>query len=119
MRILAFFLLSALAISCNDDKELESNECSSLTSIEAVPWMLELQETITNCSCKTSIIKGTYHSQTVFFVVMNDELCNGINSPTLFNCKGEEVKSFTSSAADQEDFYDEVSWDLTLYSCKE
>jgi len=118
MRAIVFLLFAIVIISCQDDREAQNTVCTDIESIEQTPWLVELKNSITNCSCEVSIIKGEYERQTVFFVALTDPLCNGINSPSLFNCEGKVVRSFTSAAEDQKELADKVTIDTILYRCK-
>lgn len=87
-----FILLISVAIiltfSCKDDKCIETNVCNLTGPIDEVPWIAELKKTMTKCSCEISLIKGTYNGQVVIFIAFTDPLCDGINTPTLYNCEG-------------------------------
>ncbi len=119
MKFFATLLLPLLIVSCNDDKKSNTNACNSTESIDKVQWLEELKESMTDCSCERSIIQGTYQSQTVFFIALTDPLCNGIDTPTLYNCEGIEVRAFTTSQSDQEDLSENVARDTVLYQCKD
>jgi len=117
--ILGISIILALgSVSCTDDQKIESKVCKATESIDNVPWIVELKKSITNCQCEISIIKGTYNGQTVIFVAITDPVCNSINTPTLYNCEGKEIRSFTSSTTDQKELRDNVTWDSVLYRCK-
>jgi hypothetical protein len=91
--------------------------CPTAETLDATPWLAELKSSITNCTCEISIIQATYKGKTVFYKGMTDALCNGIDIPTLYNCSGNVVKSFTDSAADQEDLKN-ISIVEVLYRCQ-
>lgn len=108
--------MSLSILSCDMfDKSLKT-ECNLDNPIEDFAWLKAMKTTLTNCSCETSIIQGTYNNQTVFFIATTDPLCDGIDMPTLFDCNGGAVRTFTS--ADYRDFYDHVTRDKVLYRCK-
>lgn len=73
---------------------------------------------MTNCTCETSIIKGTYEGQIVFFIAVTDPVCNGVDMPTLYSCGGDEIRTFTSSPADQKELREKLIRDSVLYRCK-
>lgn len=112
---IAFTIL--LFVSC-DDNDDRSQTCTFNDSIDSYPWIVELKHTMTNCSCELSIIQGTYRQQTVLFIALTDPLCNGIDTPILYNCEGQPIKSFSSSASDQKELTDNVTRDKVLYRCK-
>ena len=110
-------ILTMGAAGCTDHK-FDTNACTSADSIEGVVWIEELKESMTNCTCEISIIKGTYEGQAVIFIALTDPVCNGIDTPTLYNCEGKEVRSFTTSAADQKELREKVTRDTVMYRCK-
>lgn len=112
-------VITIISVSCNDDGKLVMNACTPTLSIDNVPWIAELKNTMTNCTCEISIIKGTYEGQTVFFIGLTDPLCDGIDTPTLYNCEGNEIISFTDSPSDQEELHNKVTRDSVLYRCKD
>jgi hypothetical protein len=112
-RILLAVLTLILITGCHKETQ---NACDSKNPMEDVGWLKDMQKSMTNCACETSIIQGTYLNQTVFFIANTDPLCDGINLPTLFDCNGKAIKSFTES--DYQDFYDKVTRDKVLYRCK-
>jgi hypothetical protein len=118
MKILYAIALLAL-ISCTDDDRKNGLQTCNFDSIESHPWLIELKNSMTNCSCELSIIQGTYRNQTVFFGALTDPLCNGLNTPILFNCEGRPIKSFSDSAADQKELTDNVTRDKVLYRCND
>lgn len=111
-------ILTFGSVSCSDDQKIDSNACKVTESIDNVPWLVELKKSMTNCTCEISIIKGTYNRQTVIFIAITDPVCNNINTPTLYNCEGKEIRSFTTSTTDQKELRDNVTWDSVLYRCK-
>ena len=111
-------ILAFGSVSCTDDKKNDSTACKATLSIDSTPWIIDLKKSLTNCSCEISIIKGTYNSQTVIFVAITDPVCNSTNTPTLYNCEGKAIRSFTASTTDQKELRDNVTWDTVLYRCK-
>jgi len=112
-----FVILFAALLSCSKD----GNDCTTQNACETdnpleVDWIKEIKNSMQNCVCEISIIQGTYQEQTVFFVALTDPLCDGIDIPTLYNCEGVAVKTFTMD--DYLEFYSDVTRDKVLYRCK-
>jgi len=114
----SFILIIILFIlfSCKKTEKETRNASLSSNPIEDVIWLKELKSSLTDCNCERSIIQGSYNGQTVYFVASTDELCNGIDTPTLYDNFGTIVKIFTM--ADYREFYILVSRDKVLYRCK-
>lgn len=111
-------LVVTLALfSCNDlNNDTEgTNACTADDPME-ISWIKDLQNTLTDCTCEISVIRGTYDGQTVFFTALTDPLCDGIDTPTLYDCNGDIVRTFTWD--DYQEFYSEVTRDEVLYRCK-
>jgi hypothetical protein len=106
-------LIPIIIISCQKETQ---NACKSKNPVEDVTWLKEIKSSMTNCTCETSIIEGTYNNQTVFFIASTDPLCNDIDTPTLFDCNGNVVRTFNMN--DYHDFYNLVTRDKVLYRCK-
>ena len=106
-------LLSITLLSCKKETQ---NACKCNNPIENVSWMKELKGSMTQCACEMSIIQGTYNQQTVFFIAGTDPLCNGIDTPVLFDCNGNIVRSFNT--CDYLDFYKLVTRNKVLFRCK-
>lgn len=119
MKMPIIFVLLLLTISCNDEKNADTNVCSETTPIDEIPWIEDLKNSLSNCTCEISIIKGTYDGQTVIFTAHTDPRCNSVETPTLYNCDGEKIRSFTDSVADQKELSDKVTHDRVLYTCKD
>jgi len=119
MRIFVLLVMIFLMVSCDDDQNTDTKECAWIGSADEVQWYAALKESITNCTCETSIIKGTYYHQTVFWIAITDPLCNSVNTPTLYNCEGKAIRTFTLSVTDQQEFWDKVKLDSVLYRCKD
>jgi hypothetical protein len=117
MRTFIFLAFIIAALGCK--KNVDSNACNSKNSIHDIPWIVELKNSITNCSCKTSVIKGTFEGKTVFYIGVNDPICNGINTPTLFNCEGKAIRTFTSSEDDQNELRSKLKAEEVLYTCRQ
>jgi hypothetical protein len=99
--------------TCDDDSTTIS-ACTSDDPITEISWLSDLKNSIDNCSCTTSVMKGTYESKTVYFVLINDPLCNIGGSIVLYNCTGEPI-----ATVDVSQFGDHVKIGTILYSCEE
>lgn len=115
-KILSVTLFFAL-LSCDKDENETSNQnaCDTNNPLE-IEWVIQIKNSMQNCICEISIIRGTYNGQTVFFTAITDPLCDGIDIPTLYNCEGVAIKTYTID--DYKEFYNEVSRDTVLYRCK-
>jgi hypothetical protein len=110
-------ILALCAVSC-DDKRIGTNACTDSATIDNVPWLVDLKNSMTDCTCELSIIKGKYQGEHVIFIALTDPLCDGIDTPTLYDCYGNEVRRFTESAADQKELMENVSRDSVIHRCK-
>jgi len=112
-----FFLPFILLLGCDENEFTNSNQsaCDTNTPMET-PWLLELKNSLQNCSCQVSLIQGLYQNQKVFFTIVTDPLCNSVNIPTLYNCKGIVIKTYTSS--NHQEFNTEVTDYTVLHTCK-
>ncbi|HEX5169023.1 MAG TPA: hypothetical protein VFW11_07600 [Cyclobacteriaceae bacterium] len=118
IHLLGFLALTFVALSCGEEcpDHATGNACLSENAINEVPWLVDLKNSITNCSCQTSVMQGTYlFHGTVFFILMNDPLCNGDGNIALFDCSGELV----TVTDDIEEFAEKVTIDKVLYTCKD
>jgi hypothetical protein len=104
--VLAVFVL---ILSC----EKNDNTCNCDNPLEDLQWLKDLKSSLTNCSCQTSIIQGTYKNETVFFVSPTGSECFGNLTYVLRDCNGDTVKVFGPT------FSDEVTDHKILYTCKE
>jgi hypothetical protein len=109
-------ILIVLLVNCRKEEKMEANACNTDNPMENIDWLKAMKDSMTNCSCRISIVQGTYNRHPVFYIIMNDPLCNGASIPTLLDCNGKAVKKYTE--ADFEDFYKQVTLDTVLYSCK-
>lgn len=104
-------LILILITSCDKDDKT----CGCSNPLEELPWLKELKASYTNCTCRMSIIQATYNKQTVFYPVMNDELCDGIQQIVLFDCSGDSLKIYTPT---DQTFGNEVIDRKVIYTCK-
>ena len=115
-KIYMISIVLALIIGCEKDDSENKNACNSDNPIEDISWLKELKNSLSDCVCEISLIQGTYDNRTVFFTALTDPLCDGIDMPTLFDCKGNVVRTFTMN--DYQEFYTDVTRDKVLYRCK-
>lgn len=116
MRTFFAFAFIAFLLGCDCETERTGpNACTSSDPINEIDWLIDMKNSIDNCSCEISILKGTYkNSPSVFFLLMNDPLCNDTGLVKLFNCRGELITILPSA-----EFVEQVVIDETLYSCNE
>ena len=108
------FLISAfliLILSC----EKADRICNCNNPIADLPWLRDLKASFTNCSCQISIFQATYNKQSVFYSLMNDPLCDGLQQIVLLDCSGSAVKTYALS---DETFITEVTNRKVIYTCK-
>lgn len=113
-RIIFFLTIVGFLLSCQKDKSLNNTLSDPLNELE---WLKDVKESLNNCSCQISILQGTYQNQTVFFILMNDPLCNGAQNIILMNNEGNVVKEYHNDEINE--YYNEVEITKTLYVCKE
>jgi len=111
--ILTFSILFA---SCSKEKDQNKQICILADPINELPWLKEIKNSLTNCSCQISILQAIYDEQTVFYSAMNDPLCNSVQTYTLYNCDGKVVEVITSDK--MQNFQAKVSEIKNLYQCK-
>ena len=110
-------ILGILFMGCTKDATVDTtNACTSANPIEEVGWLKDMKNSLTNCSCESSIIQGIYNNQTVFFIRGTDPLCNSVNMPTLYSCEGKVVRVFNET--DYREFDDKVTPVKVIYRCK-
>jgi len=108
--IQALFALM-LIVSCEKSNRI----CGCNDPLADLSWLKEMKNSLTNCTCRISIFQATYQNETVFYQLMNDPLCDGVQTIVLFNCQGQSVASF--SPLDQAS-YDGVTGRKQIYTCK-
>jgi hypothetical protein len=110
-KITLIFLILIVVLSC----EKTNKVCNCNNPLEELPWLKELAASFTDCTCRMSIIQATYNEQTVFYPVMNDELCDGIQQIILFDCSGDSLKIYTM---EDQTFSNEVTDRSVIFTCK-
>lgn len=110
--LLVIFVIS----SCGKDENTGKSTCDLANPIEELLWLKEIKTTMTNCSCEMSIIQATYNNQTVFYTMMTDALCDGVQTITLLNCEGKVVENIKQDKF--QTFLGKVSNVKNLYRCK-
>ncbi|SDK17146.1 hypothetical protein SAMN05421823_10253 [Catalinimonas alkaloidigena] len=106
-----------LLLSCVTCPYEPLDACTSEHPVEEIAWLQELKNSMTHCTCERSILQGTYQQKTVFFTALTDPACDGRDAPTLYDCNGTVVRTFT--LADSQEYYDQVTIDKVLYRCQE
>jgi hypothetical protein len=109
--ILVIFIL---ILSCEKVDKV-NRVCNYNDPLEDLPWLKELKDSFTNCTCQISIIQATYSKQTVFYFIMNDPLCDGYQQIIINDCSGTTLKTYTTI---NQTFENEVTNQKTLYTCK-
>lgn len=110
------FICGFILAGCEKNKDTIP-ECNVENPIEKLAWLKDVKDSFTNCTCQISIFQGKYKEQTVFYVMMNDPLCNGVFHVVLWDCNGDFVKEYKPGENDI--FYREVVIVKTLYTCTE
>ena len=105
------FAIFILLLGC----EKVDKVCNCNNPLEDLPWLKELKASFTNCTCQISIIQATYSKQTVFYPIMNDQLCNSYQQINLFDCSGNTLKTYTTT---DQAFGSEVTNQKVIYTCK-
>jgi len=113
-----FILLITIFIiaSCGKDENANKSVCNSTDPIEELSWLKEMKNTMTNCSCEMSIVQATYNSQTVFYTIMTDPLCDAIQTIILYDCEGKVVKTIANNEIPS--YKAEETNMKVLYRCK-
>jgi hypothetical protein len=100
-----------MIFSCEKNEKI----CNCDNPLTDLAWLNNLKSSITNCTCRMSIVQANYNKQTVFYVIMNDPVCDGVININLFDCKGEFVKNYQSL---DQTFSSEVTNQKIIYTCK-
>ncbi len=108
---LLIFAIFILILSCEKADKI----CNCNNPLEDLPWLKELKDSFTNCTCQISIIQATYIKQTVFYQINNDPLCNSFQQINLFDCSGNTLKTYTTI---DQTFSSEVTNQKIIYTCK-
>lgn len=105
-----------LIAGCSKEEVRNKQICNLADPINELPWLKEIKNSLTNCSCEMSIIQATYKEQTIFYTKMTDLLCDGIETYTLYNCEGKviEVIPFNEIL----NFNKKISEIKNLYRCQ-
>ena len=115
-RVTLVLLVIFFVVSCGKEENTNKSTCDLTDPIEELSWLKEIKNSITNCSCEMSIIQATYDNQTVFYTLMTDPLCDGVQSIVLLDCKGKIVETFANSEISG---YKEKETNMkVLYRCK-
>jgi len=118
MRKLLYFLFLLVLVHSNCSKDNTNiPDCTFENPIEELNWLKQVKNSLTNCSCQTSIIQGKFREETVFYTRMDDPACNSIFNVTLWDCNGDVVKEY--KFGDSEVFYKEVDYVRNLYTCSD
>lgn len=112
MKLVINLALVFLLFSCKKE-DINSNLQESQVDKD---WLINLEKSMTNCTCQQTLFQGLYSGDTVYFVLMNDPLCNSVFGTTLYNEKGAIIKAYDYNEA--QIFYDEVKIDTAIYICK-
>lgn len=116
-----FFIFILISASCNKDETDNTEDiciCGVDNALEDLEWLKNLKNSITNCSCQVSILEGIYNENMVYYVLMNDPLCNSYFNTALINCNGEVVKTYEGSE-DLDAFANEVEPIRSIYICSD
>ncbi|MBN2348640.1 MAG: hypothetical protein JXJ22_07385 [Bacteroidales bacterium] len=118
MKQILYFLFFATLLfnSCSKD-EINIPECDVENPILELNWLNEVKNSFTNCTCDISILQGEYKNKPVFFVMINDPVCNTIFEVTLWDCNGKTIKEYKPGDIDK--FNNEVSNTNVLYTCSD
>jgi hypothetical protein len=115
-KICLFALCLFIATACAENSAFL--RCDDVAAVEGIPWLEELAASLDNCTLETSIVRGTYRNQTVFYTAITDPAANHVMPYALFNCVGDRIASFGLEAAQQEKFRMEVIPQAVIYTCR-
>jgi hypothetical protein len=111
-RLIQVFSIIVQIMSC----EKFENTCKCDNPLEDLSWLKDLKSSFTNCNCRMSIIQATYNTQTVFYPIMNDPVCDGYFPVSLIDCNGNHIKTYEPPLG--ETFGKEVTNRKEIYTCK-
>lgn len=115
-RTLIILITIFIVASCGKDENTGKSTCDLADPIEELPWLKEIKNSLTNCSCEISILQATYKNQTVFYTAMTDPLCDGVQTITLLDCEGKVIRSIAND--DIPSFHENATNIKALYRCK-
>ncbi|HEX2920186.1 MAG TPA: hypothetical protein VHO50_03375 [Bacteroidales bacterium] len=111
--IIVLFLL----INCERSEKKEPvMSCNVENPLEDLPWLKELKNTLTGCTCEISIIQALYQNETVFYTTLTDYLCDGVFHVELMDCSGAVIKEYNIGNAGL--FNTEVTELNVIHKCK-
>jgi hypothetical protein len=96
-------------------EKADTTSCPPNDPMNEIEVLKQWSENMGDCTCETSILEGKYNGEFVYYVQLTDPVCDGIDMPTLINCKGKVVRVFTQD--DYQEFYSTVTMVRKLYSC--
>jgi hypothetical protein len=103
-------LVICFLVSCGDD------EVDKIGPVGKEQWFKDLQTPCEpNDVCKTSIARGTYQDETVYFVLFYGEHCDNFGTSWLYNSNGEIVKEYDTT--NEFEFYSDVTDFEIIWSC--
>jgi hypothetical protein len=112
----------ALLISC-ESKDLgcadsHAENCGLSDPLTELAWLGDWKtQADADCNevCRTSIVRGKYKGQVVFFTSIGGPLCDTFFEAELFDCCGESLKYYDFN--DFQEFDAEVTDRTILYTC--
>jgi hypothetical protein len=104
-------LLIIMSVGCEKTDKI----CGCNNPLEDISWLKELKDSMTNCSCETSIFQATYKNEPVFYQSVTDPLCNSVFNVSIINCQGYVLKTYNSGDGL---FLSELSNKKIIYTCK-
>ena len=116
------FTIFCISGCSDDDVKSKALTCNPGEPFQEFSWLQDLKDSMESCSCEQSIIKGVYMGNTVYFLIMTDELCNWEFRTDLYNCHGQIIKEYRYVEGNQntfEKFQMEVTGQEVIYVCKE
>jgi hypothetical protein len=110
------FICGFILAGCDKDKD-NIHDCSTENPLEELGWLKDVKNSLTNCTCQISIFQGKYEEKTVYYLMMNDPLCNSVFHVVLWDCNGDIVKDYKPGENDM--FFSEVELVNNIYTCTE